>query len=55
MLMYQDGYECYKQASREHGLEPVNFHYFITSLSQEQLDAYNESASYIEGCEKYES
>ena len=37
-------YEYYKQASKEHGLEAINVHYFILNLSQEQLDTYNELA-----------
>lgn len=44
MTDYRIGYEYYKQVCQQYGLEPVNFHYFILNLSQEQLDAYNERA-----------
>ncbi|KGR87253.1 transcriptional regulator [Ureibacillus massiliensis 4400831 = CIP 108448 = CCUG 49529] len=44
MVDYRIGYEYYKVACLQHGLEPVNFHYFILNLSQQQLDAYNERA-----------
>jgi len=45
MNNYQRGYEYYKSACKKHGLEPINFHYFILKLSQEQLDMYNQYAS----------
>ncbi|ATP40258.1 transcriptional regulator [Solibacillus sp. R5-41] len=38
---YRSGYEYYKRACENFGLEPINFHYYILNLSQEQLDAYN--------------
>lgn len=41
---YRIGYESYKEACERLHLEPVNFHYFLIKLSQEQLDAYNEHA-----------
>lgn len=44
MADYRQAYEYYKQACKEYDLEPINFHYFILNLSQEQLDAYNEKA-----------
>ena len=44
MTDYRQAYEIYKQACLQHGLEPINFHYFVLNLSQEQLDAYTESA-----------
>ncbi|RUL53934.1 MULTISPECIES: transcriptional regulator [Lysinibacillus] len=46
---YRIGYEYYKQACQQHGLEPINFHYYILNLSQEQLDAYNERAEQKRG------
>ncbi|WP_054767744.1 hypothetical protein [Lysinibacillus parviboronicapiens] len=42
MTDYRKGYEFYRQMCEKHGLEPINFHYYILNLSQEQLDAYNE-------------
>lgn len=42
---YQQGYEYYKNACKKHGLKPINFHYFLLKLSQEQLDLYNQNAS----------
>ena len=41
MTDYRIGYEYYQNACQEHGLEPLNFHYYILNLSQEQLEAYN--------------
>ncbi|MEK4628755.1 MAG: transcriptional regulator [Solibacillus sp.] len=41
MTDYRDAYEYYKDACKKHDLEPVNIHYFILNLSQEQLFAYN--------------
>ena len=42
MIDYRNGYEYYKQACKEYGLEPINFHYFTMKLSKEQLQAFNE-------------
>lgn len=44
MTDYRNGYEYYKKACKEYGLDPVNFHYFTIKLSHEQLEAYNERA-----------
>lgn len=41
---YRTAYEHYKKACEMHGLEPINFHYFVLNLSQEQLSAYTKSA-----------
>ena len=41
---YRLGYEHYKKACMRHGLEPINFHFFILNLSEEQLEQYNASA-----------
>lgn len=38
---YRQAYKYYKQACEEHGLEPINFHYFVLNLSQEQLNIFN--------------
>ncbi len=49
MTDYRQGYEFYRQICDQHGLEPINFHYYILNLSQEQLDAYNEQAKIVGG------
>ncbi|MFC7687126.1 transcriptional regulator [Ureibacillus sp. GCM10028918] len=49
MSVYRDGYDYYKQACQQYGLEPINFAYFLLSLSKEQLDAFNESAEVKRG------
>ncbi|AVK85065.1 transcriptional regulator [Lysinibacillus sp. NPDC047702] len=54
MTDYREGYEFYKQVCEKHGLEPINFHYYILNLSQEQLDAYNEQAKALGGRIEYE-
>jgi len=54
MIDYRQGYEFYRQISDQHGLEPINFHYYIITLSQQQLDAYNEQAKMIGGPIEYE-
>lgn len=37
---YRQAYAHYKQACEEHGFGPINSHYFILNLSQEQLDTF---------------
>lgn len=54
MTDYREGYEYYRQACEKHGLEPINFHYYILNLSQEQLDAYNHYAKVSGGSIEYE-
>ncbi|MEA0562595.1 transcriptional regulator [Lysinibacillus irui] len=54
MTDYRDGYEFYRQVCEEHGLEPINFHYYMLNLSQEQLDAYNQHAKTSGGSIEYE-
>jgi len=44
MNVYRLGYEHYKEACTKHDLQPINFHYFILNLSEEQLEQYNASA-----------
>ncbi|MER2000327.1 MAG: transcriptional regulator [Lysinibacillus sp.] len=44
MTDYRIGYEYYKNACMDHGLQPLNFHYYILNLSHEQLEAYNQVA-----------
>ena len=41
---YRLGYDYYKEACMQYGLEPINFHYFILKLSEEQLEQYYASA-----------
>lgn len=51
---YRTGYEYYKQACKQYGTEPLNFHYYILNLSQEQLEAYNAvAAQQIGGTREY--
>ena len=45
MVDYNAGYDYYKQACHEYGLKPINFAFYLLSLSKEQLDAYNERAN----------
>ena len=54
MKNYRDGYEFYLKICKQHGLEPINFNYYILNLTQEQLDAYNEQAKLMEGQNEYE-
>lgn len=52
---YRTAYEYYRKACQEHGQEPINFHYFILNLSQEQLNAYNKRAQQNRGRDGYAS
>lgn len=45
MQDYRNGYNYYKKACETHGLKPINFHYYMMTLSEEQLAAYNKSAN----------
>ena len=54
MTKYREGYDFYRQVCEKHGLEPINFHYYMLNLSQEQLDAYNERAKTLGGPIEYE-
>lgn len=49
MLIYREGYDYYKQACEQYGLEPINFAFYLLRLSKEQLDAYNERAELKRG------
>lgn len=49
MLMYRDGYEFYCEMCSRFGLEPINYHYYLMQLSQEQLVAYNDKARLMKG------
>ena len=44
MVDYYIGYDYYKKACQEYGLKPINFAFYILSLSKDQLDIYNERA-----------
>lgn len=55
MRDYRDGYETYKRACEIFELEPINFHYYILNLTQEQLHAYNETAERKRSHDKYAS
>lgn len=44
MNNYRLGYDYYKKACIKYGLQPINFHYFILNLSDEQLEQYNANA-----------
>lgn len=54
MSNYREGYDFYRKMCEKHGLDPINFNYYILNLSQEQLDAYNEQAQKIGGQIEYE-
>lgn len=41
MEMYRKAYQCYTIACENYGLEVMNFHYFITHLTEEQLTEYS--------------
>lgn len=45
MQDYRKGYDYYQKACESHGLKPINYHYYMMTLSEEQLAAYNESAN----------
>ncbi|HWL24068.1 MAG TPA: transcriptional regulator [Ureibacillus sp.] len=44
MSNYKEGYDYYVLKCEEFGIEPINFYYYVLSLSPQQLDAYNEQA-----------
>lgn len=49
MTIYQKGYEMYVSKCEQFGLEPINFRFYVSQLSQEQLHAYNEYATDMKG------
>lgn len=49
MVDYHSSYEYYKHSCQQHGLELINFHFYILNLSQQQLDTYNERAEQKRG------
>nr|WP_106778927.1 transcriptional regulator [Lysinibacillus timonensis] len=44
MSQYKEGYDYYVFKCEEFGIEPINFYFYITQLSKEQLDLYNQQA-----------
>lgn len=42
MEIYREGYERYCRACEEYGLESKDFYFFITNLTEEQLNAFKE-------------
>ncbi|MEG0450108.1 MAG: transcriptional regulator [Lysinibacillus sp.] len=54
MIDYRLGYEYYRKVCEEHKVIPINYHYYLLNLSQEQLDAYNEQAVKQGGALEYE-
>ncbi|WP_042472527.1 transcriptional regulator [Bacillus ndiopicus] len=44
MSMYREGYEHYLEKCEQFGIEPVNFHFYVMQLSQEQLVSFAEQA-----------
>ena len=49
MAEYNLGYDYYKKACQEYGLKPINFAFYLLSLSKEQLETYNERAKQKRG------
>ncbi|PYF05710.1 transcriptional regulator [Ureibacillus chungkukjangi] len=49
MVEYNLGYDYYKQACQGYGLEPINFAFYLLSLSKAQLEAYNERTTQKRG------
>ncbi|HWK23211.1 MAG TPA: transcriptional regulator [Ureibacillus sp.] len=49
MVEYRAGYNYYRNACLQYGLRPIQFDFFVTSLSKEQLDAYNKKAEQKKG------
>ena len=52
---YRNGYEYYKQVSQQFGVEPMNFHYYVMNLTEDQLDAYNARAEQKRGLNEYKN
>lgn len=55
MIDYKQGYEHYRKACDEYGLKPLHFHDFISTLTQQQLDAYNNTEHFTETYHYYEN
>ncbi|MBD3110451.1 hypothetical protein IEO70_19170 [Bacillus sp. AGMB 02131] len=41
MELYRKAYHCYTTACENYGMEVMDFRYFITHLTEEQLTAYS--------------
>ena len=54
MKLHTKGSSPYRQICNSLELEPINFHYYILNLSQEQLETYNEQAKLVGGQIEYE-
>jgi len=55
MKMYQEGYERYRRACEEYGMESMNIHLFVRQLSRDQLNSYNQMAKNMNGSEDYDN
>ena len=55
MEMYRKAYQCYTIACENYGIEVMNFHYFITHLTEEQLSEYSKMTIKNKGCDHYGS
>lgn len=41
MEKYREGYELYREACKHYGIESLDFHFFVSQLTQDQLNAFN--------------
>lgn len=50
MENYKEGYEIYRKACENYGLESMNYYLYIKHLTEEQLNAFDEHSkiNYIE-------
>ena len=46
MNYYRQGYKVYLKKCEQFGLEPINYHYYVLQLSEDQLFEYNEHAMF---------
>ncbi|MFY3792049.1 transcriptional regulator [Ureibacillus sp. MALMAid1270] len=49
MTIYKMGYDYYVLKCVEFGVDPINFYYYCSLLSKEQLDHYNQQAQIVKG------
>ncbi|BDH61613.1 hypothetical protein MTP04_17430 [Lysinibacillus sp. PLM2] len=49
MSMYREGYDYYVNKCLEFDIEPINFYYYISHLTKEQLDHFNKQALILKG------
>ncbi|AZV42591.1 MULTISPECIES: hypothetical protein [Peribacillus] len=45
METYREAYESYKRACENYGMESMTFYHFVTHLTKEQLNEYDNQAS----------